>query len=84
MRCTTWTSERMPVSYGHYHLQGDEFLSEYDDTDTVGRIFAGNGLKRAPGTSPRRGADTASACRYAAATKGTHMKARPLLRKSTS
>ncbi|MGA5063969.1 hypothetical protein ACPB9E_09355 [Streptomyces exfoliatus] len=44
MRCTTWTSERMPVSYGQYYLQGDEFLSEYDDTDTVRRIFAGNSL----------------------------------------
>ncbi|WP_405922569.1 hypothetical protein [Streptomyces sp. NBC_00035] len=42
MRYTTWTSDRMFVSYRQYYLQGDDFLSEYDDTDTVGRIFAGN------------------------------------------
>ncbi|MBK3576661.1 hypothetical protein JHN63_23205 [Streptomyces sp. MBT65] len=44
MRCTTWTSDRMFVSYRQYYLQGDEFLSEYDDSDTVRRIFAGNSL----------------------------------------
>lgn len=42
MRYTTWTSDRMFVSYRQYYLQGDDFLSEYGDTDTVGRIFAGN------------------------------------------
>ncbi|MFF3611674.1 hypothetical protein [Streptomyces sp. NPDC002580] len=44
MRYMTWTSDHMFVSYGQYYLQGDEFLSEYDDTDTVMRIFAGNSL----------------------------------------
>lgn len=34
----------MFVSYGQYYLQGDEFLSEYDDADTVTRIFGGNSL----------------------------------------
>jgi hypothetical protein len=44
MRYTTWTSDRMFVSYKQYYLQGDEFLSEYDDADTVTRIFEGNSL----------------------------------------
>ena len=34
----------MSVSYRQYYLQGDEFLTEYDDADTVERIFAGNSL----------------------------------------
>ncbi|MEV8545795.1 hypothetical protein [Streptomyces sp. NPDC051572] len=44
MRYITWTSDRMFVSYRQYYLQGDEFLTEYDDANTVERIFAGNGL----------------------------------------
>lgn len=44
MRYTTWTLDRMFVAYGQYYLQGDEFLSVYDDADTVRRIFAGNSL----------------------------------------
>lgn len=34
----------MFVSYRQYYLQGDEFLTEYDDTDTVERIYTGNSL----------------------------------------
>jgi hypothetical protein len=34
----------MPVSSSQYHLQGDEFLEIYDDTDTVTRISEGNSL----------------------------------------
>ncbi|MFJ9246120.1 hypothetical protein [Streptomyces sp. NPDC101776] len=44
MRYPTWTSDRMFVSYWQYCLQGDEFLGEYDDADTVRRIFEGNSL----------------------------------------
>ncbi|MFI1026933.1 hypothetical protein [Streptomyces sp. NPDC020951] len=44
MRYLRWTSDRMFVSYCQYYLQGDEFLTEYDDSDTVERIFAGNSL----------------------------------------
>ncbi|WP_432078590.1 hypothetical protein [Streptomyces sp. YPW6] len=44
MSCTRWTSDRMFVSYGQYYLQGDDFLTVYEDTDTVGRIFEGNSL----------------------------------------
>ena len=34
----------MFVAYRQYYLQGDEFLSVYDDADTVRRIHAGNSL----------------------------------------
>jgi hypothetical protein len=44
MRYIRWTSDRMFVSYCQYYLQGDEFLTEYDDADTVERIFEGNSL----------------------------------------
>ncbi|MFF3584400.1 hypothetical protein [Streptomyces mirabilis] len=44
MRYTSWTSDRMFVSYQQYYLQGDDFLTEYDDTDTVERIYTGNSL----------------------------------------
>ncbi|MFI1397244.1 hypothetical protein [Streptomyces sp. NPDC020681] len=44
MRLTRWTTDSMPVSYCQYYLQGDDFLVEYDDADTIGRIHAGNGL----------------------------------------
>ncbi|MFD7002286.1 hypothetical protein ACFWA5_40080 [Streptomyces mirabilis] len=44
MRYTSWTSDRMFVSYRQYYLQGDDFLTEYDDADTVERIYTGNSL----------------------------------------
>ncbi|MFF3410522.1 hypothetical protein ACFYW8_30820 [Streptomyces sp. NPDC002742] len=44
MRYTRWTSDRMHVSYCQYYLQGDDFLTVYDDADTVGRIYGGNSL----------------------------------------
>ncbi|WP_329117538.1 hypothetical protein [Streptomyces sp. NBC_01465] len=44
MRYTTWSSDRMFVSYHQYYLQGDGFLTEYQESDTVGRIFAGNSV----------------------------------------
>ena len=34
----------MFVSYCQYYLQGDDFLTVYDDAYTVGRIFEGNSL----------------------------------------
>src|SRR5690349_13544979 len=34
----------MFVSYCQYYLQGDDFLTVYDDADTVGRVFEGNSL----------------------------------------
>lgn len=37
----------MFVSYCQYYLQGDDFLTVYNDADTVGRIFEGNSLAAA-------------------------------------
>ncbi|MCX4825516.1 hypothetical protein OG883_37825 [Streptomyces sp. NBC_01142] len=44
MRYIRWTSDRMFVSYCQYYLVGEDFLTVYDDTDTVSRIFDGNSL----------------------------------------
>ncbi|MFJ3161323.1 hypothetical protein [Streptomyces kanasensis] len=41
---TRRTSERMFVSYCQCYLQGDDFLTPYDDADTVVRICEGNSL----------------------------------------